>query len=74
MRRRILGRLAVESTKSQDADCYDAIRESRCIRGISPDSPSCDIFNFGFIIFQCPLTTVHHLYIEHLLSPAENAW
>jgi len=23
---------------------------------------SCDIFNLGFIIFQCPLTTVHHLY------------
>jgi len=26
-------------------------------------APSCDIFNLGFIIFQCPLTTVHHLYI-----------
>jgi len=25
-------------------------------------APSCDIFNLGFIIFQCLLTTVHHLY------------
>ena len=25
-------------------------------------APSCDIFNLGFIIFQCPLTAVHHLY------------
>ena len=25
---------------------------------------TCDIFNLGFIIFQCPLTTMHHLYNE----------
>ena len=34
--------------------------------GRSCDAPSCDIFNLGFIIFQCPLTTVHHLYIDTL--------
>ena len=26
-------------------------------------APSCDIFNLGFIIFQCPLTTVHRLFL-----------
>ena len=26
------------------------------------NSLSCDTCNFGFIIFQCPLTTMYHLY------------
>jgi len=29
-------------------------------------APPCDIFNLGFIIFQCPLTIVYHLYIALL--------
>ena len=29
--------------------------------------PSFDIFDLGFIVFQCPLTTVRHLYIVWLL-------
>jgi len=31
-------------------------------------APSCDIFSLGFIISQCPLTTVHHLYNVNLQS------
>jgi len=32
---------------------------------------SCDIFNLGFIIFQCPLTTEHHLYT---ISSKHSVW
>jgi len=30
----------------------------------------CDIFNLGFIIFQCPLATVHQLCTEKLVPIA----
>ena len=31
-------------------------------------APSCDIFHLGFIMFQCPVTTVHHLYNDTFSS------
>ena len=31
--------------------------------GVKYDDPQLKIFNIGFIIFQYPLTTMHHLYL-----------
>jgi len=57
-KRRTLYRWCIEIWWTQGWNCRTRVE------------PDCDICNLGFIIFQCPLTIVHHLYNVGLLRLA----